>query len=79
MSHIECKNCHYGDINWWGYTECYKFNQRPDGAITSETADRERTVIRLNSNNDCAEFEKMGIVERYFPRLYLRLKMTKMI
>ena len=54
-----CPNCKHGDTNFWGYLECWKFNQRPDGSVTSETADRERTSIRLNNPyGDCKYYEE---------------------
>jgi len=52
-----CSNCTYGEINFWEYTECWKFNQEIDGATTSETADREMTVERLTKEGECQYYE----------------------
>jgi len=78
MKQIKCKDCHYGDINFWGYIECSKFNQKLDGNTTSETADRERTACTLNLNNDCVEYKKRGFIEKHFPRLYVKRMMKNL-
>lgn len=53
----ECLKCKHGESNFWGYTECWKFNQEIDGATTSETADREITAMKLNINGECEDYE----------------------
>lgn len=54
-----CDDCIYGDRNLWDYRECWKDNQRLDFDITYNIADREKTAIRLNPNNNkCKDFIK---------------------
>jgi hypothetical protein len=43
---------------FWGYTECWKFNQKLDVDVTNQTADREGTAKRLNGSGECVHFEK---------------------
>lgn len=53
-----CKNCKYGDINFWGYEECSKFDQELDWKITKHTAHREKHAMIFNVANDCPYFER---------------------
>jgi len=64
-----CKKCLYGDINFWGYTECYRFNNDLDFEITKNTADREKTASFLNKNNDCKYFEHRNSIIRFFIKI----------
>jgi len=53
----ECRKCKHGEVNFWGYVECWKFNQEIDCSTTSQTADREITAMRLNISGNCQHYE----------------------
>lgn len=53
-----CSECKYGDINFWGYDECWKFDHGIDFDVTRHIATREKQALKLNYNNQCPYFEK---------------------
>jgi hypothetical protein len=55
-SGVRCEFCLYGDINWWGYLECWKFDKEIDSLTTEHTAKREKDSTKYNSNYDCPYF-----------------------
>ena len=67
---MECKDCKYGDINFWGYEECWKYNQKIDTDTTKQAADRERQALSLHKNGDCKEFES----KRKWYKFWIRSK-----
>jgi len=53
----KCENCKYGDINFWAYEECWKFNQSPDFTVTKNTAIREKHATEFNKDRNCQYYE----------------------
>ena len=60
----KCGNCKYGDINFWGYQECWKFDRQVDMERTSHTANRERHTMEFNALDNCKFFEKYGLIKK---------------
>lgn len=56
---MRCKDCKYGDINFWGYEECWRVNKNPDYFITKNTAIRENHAMRFEKDGNCPYFIKM--------------------
>jgi len=52
-----CKKCKHGDVNFWGYDECWKYCIALDTDTTKFTAMREKDAIRFNSDGDCVNYE----------------------
>lgn len=56
-----CKDCVFSSINFWGYTECWKFDTQIDHETTAHTARREKDALQMNENLDCVHFEPTGL------------------
>ena len=69
---MRCPKCVNGETNWWGYNECWKYNQTIDSGAGVQTADREKTAMRLEGNGKCEHFEKRP----FFERMKQWMKMT---
>ena len=54
---VFCKNCRHSEINFWGYTECWKFDQQMDLDTTKHTAIREKHAQIHNGNFNCFYYE----------------------
>jgi len=63
-SKTNCLKCKYGTSNFWGYQECWKFNQKIDVGDTSNTAEREKDA-RVFNHVCCPFFEKRKWFRRY--------------
>lgn len=70
----KCENCKYSDTNFWGYMECWKFDQELDVEVTNHTSNRERMAM-TNKNHDCKHY-KVSFV-KYIKNVFivLRVKM----
>lgn len=68
-----CKNCKHSDVNFWGYTECWKFNKELDHRVTFNTAEREKTASVLNTNKRCYYYSEkrkfhifLNLIKKFF-------------
>lgn len=66
MKKKKCNKCKYGEINFWGYDECFLYNQEPDFEATINTAKREKTASNLNGYGYCKYFKRPSIFSRIF-------------
>lgn len=62
----ECKDCKHGDRNFWGYDECWLYNQEPDFEVTINTADRESTAHHMNGYGYCRHYKRPSIFSRIY-------------
>ena len=69
-----CKNCKYGDINFWGYNECWKFDEEIDTFTSKHTAQREIDSITFNKNNNCIYFEFKNKLKEFLYNLLSKIK-----
>lgn len=69
MMIVNCKNCKFHAVNFWGYQECWKFDQQLDAFMTTHTATRERDAKRLNKYNDCEHYIGNTLVRRIYERI----------
>lgn len=60
----KCKDCKYGEINFWSYQECWKFDQEIDMDRTNHTAIREKHAMEFNHSGNCEFFEKYGLIQK---------------
>jgi hypothetical protein len=51
-------------MNFWGYDECWLYNQEIDFDTTINTADREKLATKLNRSGTCRHFKRPFILTR---------------
>ena len=61
---VKCKDCKYGETNFWGYRECWRFDKQIDMEKTNHTANREKHAMEFNHSGNCEFFEKHRLIQR---------------
>ena len=66
MKKKKCEDCKYGEINFWGYNECWLYNSEIDFEATINTAEREKMATKLNRCGTCRYFKRPSIFLRIY-------------
>ena len=59
----KCEKCKHGEVNFWGYDECWLYNQEMDFETTIHTAEREKTAEKLNRYGRCTHYKRPTIFD----------------